>query len=448
VTLVQDQQRDYVLRTVEERGVRLIRLWFTDVLGNLKSFAISPAELENALEDGMTFDGSSIDGYSRIQESDVLAFPDPNTFEVLPWGDPRAVEARVFCDIANLDGSPFKGDPRQVLRRNLTAAHDRGYTFYVAPDMEFFYFAPPTPGQKPVPLDEGGFFDLTTTDVSGTLRKQTIRTLETMSIPVEYSFHEDAPSQQEIDLRHTDALTMADSIMTFRLVVKEVAASQGVHATFMPKPLEGVQGSGMHMHLSMFDGDDNAFYDAADPYNLSTLAKCFMAGLLRHAAEITAVTNQTVNSYKRLVPGFEAPVHISWARNNRSGLVRVPVAKRGNASATRLEYRSPDPACNPYLAFSVLLAAGMRGVSEGYELPPEADANLFEMSDSALAKLGIDQLPQSLSDSLKVMERSELVHEALGEHIFEWFLRNKRSEWKAYKTHVSAFEHDRYLRAL
>jgi glutamine synthetase len=445
---VQDQQRNYVLRTVEERGVRLIRLWFTDVLGNLKSFAISPAELENALEDGMTFDGSSIDGYSRIQESDVLAFPDPNTFEVLPWGDPRATEARVFCDIANLDGSPFKGDPRQVLRRNLTAAHDRGYTFYVAPDMEFFYFAPPVAGQQPVPLDEGGFFDLTTTDVSGTLRKQTIRTLETMSIPVEYSFHEDAPSQHEIDLRHTDALTMADSIMTFRLVVKEVAASQGVHATFMPKPLEGVQGSGMHMHLSMFDGDDNAFYDADDPYNLSVLAKSFMAGLLRHAAEITAVTNQTVNSYKRLVPGFEAPVHISWARNNRSGLIRVPIAKRGNASATRLEYRSPDPACNPYLAFSVLLAAGMRGVTEGYELPAEADANLFEMSDAELGKLGIEQLPQSLSDSLKVMERSDLVQEALGEHIFEWFLRNKRSEWKAYKTHVSAFEHDRYLRAL
>jgi glutamine synthetase len=448
VTKVHEQQRDYVLRTVEERGVRLVRLWFTDVLGNLKSFAISPAELENALEDGMTFDGSSIDGYSRIQESDVLAFPDPNTFEVLPWSDARSTEARVFCDIGNLDGSPFQGDPRQVLRRNLGAAHDLGYTFYVAPDMEFFYFAPPVAGQRPVPLDEGGFFDLTTNDVSGTLRKQTIRTLETMSIPVEYSFHEDAPSQQEIDLRHTDALTMADSIMTFRLVVKEVAASQGVHATFMPKPLEGVQGSGMHMHLSMFDGEDNAFFDADDPYNLSTLAKSFMAGLLRHAAEITAITNQTVNSYKRLVPGFEAPVHVSWARNNRSGLIRIPVNRRGNSAATRIEYRSPDPACNPYLAFSVLLAAGMRGVSEGYELPVEADANLFEMSDTDLAKLGIDQLPQSLSDSLKVMERSELVHEALGEHIFEWFLRNKRSEWKAYKTHVSAFEHERYLRML
>ncbi|MFN8021431.1 MAG: glutamine synthetase family protein [Acidimicrobiales bacterium] len=445
---VLEQQRDYVLRTVEERGVRLIRLWFTDVLGNLKSFAISPAELENALEDGMSFDGSSIDGFSRIQESDVLAIPDPNTFEVLPWGDPKATEARVFCDVHHLDGSPFDGDPRGVLRRQLDAAHDMGYTFFVAPDIEFFYFAAPERGQAPVPLDEGGFFDLTTTDVAGSLRKQTIRTLETMSIPVEYSFHEDAPSQHEIDLRHTDALTMADSIMTFRLVVKEVAAAHGVHATFMPKPLEGVQGSGMHVHLSLFHGEDNAFYAEDDANHLSPVAKSFMAGLLRHAAEITAITNQTVNSYKRLVPGFEAPVHVSWARNNRSGLIRVPIPKRGNPSATRIEYRSPDPACNPYLAFAVLLAAGMQGVREGYELPPEADANLFEMSDADLAKLGIDQLPQSLSDSLRVMEGSELVREALGEHIFEWFLRNKRSEWRAYKTHVSAFELERYLRAL
>jgi glutamine synthetase len=445
---VLDQQRDYVLRTVEERGVRLIRLWFTDVLGNLKSFAISPMELENALEDGMTFDGSSIDGFSRIQESDVLAIPDPNTFEVLPWGDPKAAEARVFCDIHHLDGTPFHGDPRQVLRRQLEVAHQMGFTFFVAPDIEFFYFAPPERGQAPVPLDEGGFFDLTTTDVAGSLRKQTIRTLETMGIPVEYSFHEDAPSQHEIDLRHTDALTMADSMMTFRLVVKEVAAANGVHATFMPKPLEGVQGSGMHTHLSLFRGDENAFYDADDPHNLSPVAKQFMAGLLRHASEITAITNQTVNSYKRLVPGFEAPVHISWARNNRSGLIRVPIPKRGNPNATRIEYRSPDPACNPYLAFAVMLAAGLRGISEGYELAPEADANLFEMGDAALSDLGIEQLPQSLSDSLKAMEGSPLVREALGEHIFEWFLRNKRSEWRSYKTHVSAFEIDRYLKAL
>jgi glutamine synthetase len=443
-----EQQRDYVLRSVEERGVRLIRLWFTDILGNLKSFAISPAELENALGDGMTFDGSSIDGFSRIQEADVLAIPDPDTFEVLPWGDPKTPEARVFCDIHNLDGTPFEGDPRQVLRRHVRAAHDQGLTFYVAPDIEFFYFSPPEPGQPPRPVDEGSFFDLTTNDVSGSLRKQTIRTLEAMGIPVEYSFHEDAPSQQEIDLRHTDALSMADSVMTFRIVVREVAAANGLHATFMPKPMEGVQGSGMHIHLSLFRGDDNAFYDAGDEYFLSPLAKSFMAGLLRHANEITAITNQTVNSYKRLVPGFEAPVHISWARNNRSGLIRVPIAKRGNPTATRIEYRSPDPGCNPYLAFSVILAAGLKGVADGYELPVEADANLFEIGDDVLAKLGIEQLPQSLSEALRAMEGSEVVHAALGEHIFEWFLRNKRTEWRSYKTHVSTFEIDRYLRTL
>lgn len=443
-----EQQRDYVLRTVEERGIRLVRLWFTDVLGNLKSFAISPAEMENALNDGMSFDGSSIDGYSRVQESDVLAIPDANTFEVLPWVDPKGAEARVFCDIAHLDGTPFDGDPRQVLRRNLDHARKKGYSFYVAPDIEYFYFAPPVAGQQPVLLDEGGFFDLTSTDIASSLRKETIRTLETMSIPVEYSFHEDAPSQHEIDLRHTDALAMADSVMTFRFVVKEIAALHNVHATFMPKPLEDIQGSGMHLHLSLFTGEDNAFHSMGDPYNLSPTAKQFMAGLLRHAAEITAVTNQTVNSYKRLVPGFEAPVHISWARNNRSGLIRVPIPKRQNESATRIEYRSPDPACNPYLAFSVILAAGMRGIEEEYELPAEADANLFEMDDALLAKLGIAQLPQSLSEALRVMENSTLVAEALGDHIFEWFLRNKRDEWRGYKTHISQFELGRYLRSL
>ena len=442
------RQQDYVLHQVEERKVRLIRLWFTDVLGQLKSFAISPAELQGAFEDGMTFDGSSIDGFSRVQESDVLAIPDATTFEVLPWSDPDGPEARVFCDIHKLDGTPFEGDPRQVLRRNLDAARKLGFTFYVAPDLEFFYFAPVEPGRRPTPLDEASFFDLTTTDVAGTLRKRTIRALEKMGIPVEYSFHEDAPSQHEIDLRHTDALTMADSVMTFRLVVKEVAATEGIHATFMPKPLEGVQGSGMHVHLSLFNGEENAFYDEGDPYNLSVVAKQFIAGLLHHAAEITAITNQTVNSYKRLVPGFEAPVHVSWARNNRSGLVRVPIPKRGSSNATRLEYRSPDPATNPYLAFSVLLAAGLAGVQGGYELPPEAEANLFELSDEELAKAGIGQLPQSLDSAVRAMEQSELVANTLGDHMFEWFLRNKRDEWRRYKTHVSQFELDRYLRTL
>jgi len=446
--MTSEAQRAYVLRQVEDRGVRLIRLWFTDVLGNLKSLAISPAELDNALDDGMTFDGSSIDGFSRVQESDVLAIPDADTFEILPWADKSEPEARVFCDIHQLDGSPFAGDPRQVLRRLVREAHAEGLSFYLSPDIEFFYFDALDGNEPPTPFDHGGFFDHTTNDVAGEMRKQTIRTLETMGIPVEYSFHEDAPGQQEIDLRHTDALTMADSFMTFRIAVKEMAARNGVHATFMPKPLEGVQGSGMHLHMSLFRGDENAFYDESDDYDLSATAKAFMAGLLRHAAEITAVTNQTVNSYKRLVPGFEAPVHISWARNNRSGLIRVPITKNSNPLATRIEFRSPDPACNPYLAFSLILAAGLQGVRESYELPDEADANLFEIDDDVLDKMGIQQLPHSLYDALNVMERSELVRETLGEHIFEWFLRNKRHEWRAYKTTVTQFERDRYLRSL
>jgi glutamine synthetase len=441
-----ERQQDYVLRSVEERGVRLIRLWFTDVLGQLKSFAISPAELENALEEGMTFDGSSIDGFSRVQESDVLARPDANSFELLPWADPAAPEAIMFCDIFNLDGTAFEGDPRQVLRRNLDKARERGFTFYVAPEMEFFYFAPSDDG-RPRPIDSGGYFDLTTADVAGTLRKRTIQTLEAMGIPVEYSFHEDSPSQHEIDLRHTDALTMADSVMTFRLVVREAAANEGLYATFMPKPLEGVQGSGMHTHMSLFEGDENAFHDPGDAYNLSKVAKGFISGLLHHAREITAITNQTVNSYKRLIPGFEAPVYISWARNNRSALIRVPVAK-SKAQSTRIEYRSPDPATNPYLAFSVMLAAGMKGIEEGYDLPTESSANLFELTDEERAAEGLEPLPQSLSDALGVMEKSELVAEALGEHIFEWFLRNKRNEWRGYKTQVTPFEIDRYLRTL
>jgi glutamine synthetase len=436
-------RQEYVLKTIEERGVRLVRLWFCDVLGQMKSLAISPIELETAFEEGIQFDGSAIDGFSRIHESDVLARPDAHSFELIRNADGDARIGVVFCDIENLDHTPFEGDPRQVLRRNLAAAQADGFTFMCAPEVEFFYFRNADASMPPVPLDHAGYFDLTTDDVASDIRLRTIQRLEALSIPVEYSFHEDAPSQHEIDLRHTDALTMADSVMTFRLVVKEVAASEGVHATFMPKPLEGVQGSGMHMHLSLFQG-----YDENDPYNLSVTAKQFIAGLLRHAAEITAITNQTVNSYKRLVPGFEAPVHVSWARNNRSGLIRVPIPKRGNAQAVRIEYRSPDPACNPYLAFSVLLAAGLKGITEGYELPAEAEANLFELGDKQLAALGIATLPQSLSEALKVMEGSELVAEVLGEHIFDYFLRNKRREWRAYKSHVSAFELDRYLRAL
>jgi glutamine synthetase len=443
-----ERQREYVLRTVEERGVRMIRLWFTDVLGQLKSFAISPVELEGAFEEGMRFDGSSIDGFSRVQESDVLAKPDPNSFEILPWADGVGTSARVFCDIVNLDGSPFEGDPRQVLRRNLNKARDKGFSFYAAPEMEFFYFADSDSAQPPRPLDQASYFDLTTADVATDLRQRTIHTLEAMGIPVEYSHHEDAPSQHEIDLRYTDALTMADSVMTFRLVVKEVALEAGVHATFMPKPLTGVQGSGMHTHFSLFEGDTNAFYDPGDERNLSKVARDFIAGLLHHAKEITAVTNQWVNSYKRLVVGYEAPIYNAWARNNRSVIVNVPPIKQGKAESARLEFRAPDASCNPYLAFSVILAAGLRGIEKEYPLAEETVTNLYQLTDSERMAEGIDTLPQSLSDALDEMERSDLVAEALGEHVFEWFIRNKRNEWMEYKTHVTQFELDRYLSRL
>jgi glutamine synthetase len=354
----------------------------------------------------------------------------------------------MFCDIANLDGTPFEGDPRQVLKRNLAKAREKGFTFYVAPDMEFFYFAQGDPGARPVPLDTAGYFDLTTADVAGDIRKRTIHTLEAMGIPVEYSHHEDAPSQHEIDLRYTDALTMADTVMTFRLVVKEIAHEHGVHATFMPKPLEIVQGSGMHTHFSLFEGDTNAFYDAGDPNGLSKIARGFIAGVLHHAREICAVTNQWVNSYKRLVVGFEAPIYISWARNNRSVVVNVPHTKKGKAESTRIEFRAPDPACNPYLAFSVVLAAGLKGIEEGYDLPNEVTANLYQLTEEERLAEGFDVLPGSLSDALNAMETSELVAEALGEHVFEWFLRNKRSEWRDYKTQITQFELDRYYRNL
>jgi len=439
-----DRQREYVLRTVEERGVRLVRLWFTDVLGQLKSFAISPAELENAFEEGMRFDGSAIDGFSRIQESDVLARPDARTFELLPWAERDEKSARMFCDLTALDGTPFAGDPRQVLRRNLDIARERGFSFFVAPEMEFFYFGSGDPSKPLEPLDTGGYFDLTTADVSSDLRKQTIHHLEAMGIPVEYSFHEDSPSQHEIDLRYTDALSMADNVMTLRLVVRETAMERGVHATFMPKPLAGVQGSGMHTHLSLFADDTNAFHDPDENHPLSATGQAFVAGLLRHAAEITAVTNQLVNSYKRLIVGTEAPSHITWAQNHRAALVRVPMNKPGKESSVRIEYRSPDPACNPYLAYSVLLAAGLKGIEEGYELPPEA-TSFLELSPKERAAAGVRDLPQSLAEALDAMEGSELVREALGDHIFEWFLRNKRAEWADYKSQVTPFELARYL---
>lgn len=436
---------EYVLRTVEERGVRFVRLWFTDVLGKLKSFAISPAELEGAFEEGMQFDGSAIDGYSRIQESDVLARPDASTFEILPWGPKDAISARMFCDLTTLDGTPFAGDPRQVLRRNLDAARQDGYAFFVSPEIEYFVFASADPTNI-VPLDSGSYFDLTTADVTTDLRRETIQHIESMGIPVEYSFHEDSPSQHEIDLRHTDALSMADNVMTLRLVVKETASEKGVHATFMPKPLVGMQGSGMHTHMSLFKDDAAVFHDPEQPYLLSSTGRSFIAGLLRHAREITAVTNQSVNSYKRLIIGTEAPTAITWARNHRAALIRVPETRAGREDSVRVEYRSPDPICNPYLTFSLLLAAGLSGVRDGLELPDES-SDYLELSRRERARSGeqFDDLPQSLAEALDAMEGSDLVRETLGDHIFEWFLRNKRAEWADYRAQVTPFELNRYL---
>jgi glutamine synthetase len=434
-------EAEYVLRTVEERGIRFVRLWFTDVLGFLKSFTITSQELEGAFAEGMGFDGSSIEGFSRIQESDMVAIPDPATFQIIPWTNEQPV-ARIFCDVLNPDGTPFDADPRTVLKRQLARAADLGFTFYVGPELEYFYFKSV---DEPVFLDQGGYFDETPLDVATDWRKRTVQYLEAMGIPVEYVHHEVAPSQHEIDLRYTDALTMADNVMTYRLTVKEVAQEFGIYATFMPKPVGGVNGSGMHTHQSLFEGDRNAFFDATDEYHLSKLARSYIAGLLRHAPEITLVTNQWVNSYKRLVPGFEAPVHVCWARRNRSALVRVPMYQPGKEGATRIEYRSPDPACNPYLAFAAMLGAGLAGVEGEYDLPPEASNNIFEMTEEERAAAGIRSLPEDLHDAIRLAESSEVLRDVLGEHVHGFLMRNKREEWDAFKAHVTPYEQARYL---
>ncbi|MFL5766646.1 MAG: glutamine synthetase family protein [Actinomycetota bacterium] len=434
-------EQNYVLRTVEERGIRFVRLWFTDVLGFLKSFTITSQELEGALSEGMGFDGSSIEGFSRIQESDMVALPDPATFQVIPWKSEAEV-ARMFCDVYQPDGTPFDGDPRHVLKRQLKRAADMGFTFYVGPELEYFYFKA---SDDPSFLDKGGYFDETPVDVATDYRKRTVGYLEAMGIPVEYVHHEVAPSQHEIDLRYADALTMADSVMTYRLTVKEVAQEFGIHATFMPKPVMGVNGSGMHTHQSLFTGDRNSFFEASDEYHLSGVAKHYIAGLLTHAPEITLVTNQWVNSYKRLVPGYEAPVYTCWARRNRSALVRVPMYKPGKESATRIEFRSPDPACNPYLAFAAMLAAGLDGVDQEMELPPEASNNIYEMTDEERRAAGIDSLPADLSEAIRLAEESKVLREALGDHVHEFLIRNKREEWNSYKAYVTPFELERYL---
>ena len=437
-----ESAREFVLRTVKERDIKFIRLWFTDILGALKGFSISPAQLDEAFEYGIGFDGSAIEGFARVDESDMVARPDPNTFATLPWRPQHPGVARIFADLFTPDGIPFEGDPRNVLHRNLGRAAEMGYTFYVGPELEYFYF---NGSDDPTPLDQGGYFDQMPLDVASDLRRETILTLEEMGIEAEYSHHEAAPGQDEIVLRYSDALTMADNCMTYRLVVKEIARQHGVYATFMPKPLAGVNGSGMHTHQSLFRGEANAFYDPDAPDHLSETARHYIGGLLHYAPEFTAVTNQWVNSYKRLVAGFEAPVYLSWARRNQSDLIRVPHIPENQPEAARIEYRAPDPACNPYLAFSVMLAAGLKGIEQRIEPPPPMDQNVFSMTDQERADGGIGSLPGSLQEAIHLVEGSEFVRGVLGDHAFESFVTNKRIEHDEYRAQVTDYEIRRYL---
>ncbi|RVW04921.1 type I glutamate--ammonia ligase [Rhodococcus spongiicola] len=443
-----DRQKEFVLRTLEERDIRFVRLWFTDVLGYLKSVAIAPAELEGAFEEGIGFDGSAIEGFSRVSEADTVAMPDASTFQILPWAhkDGAQHSARMFCDIAMPDGTPSWADPRNVLRRQLNKASDLGFSCYVHPEIEFFLLENgPIDGHPPVPADSGGYFDQAVHDRAPSFRRHAIDALESMGISVEFSHHEAAPGQQEIDLRYADALSMADNVMTFRYVVKEVAIEEGVRASFMPKPFSDQAGSAMHTHMSLFEGDTNAFHNPDDPMQLSETGKAFIAGVLEHASEISAVTNQWVNSYKRLVQGGEAPTAATWGPSNRSALIRVPMYTPNKASSRRVEIRSPDSACNPYLTFAVLLAAGLRGIEKGYDLPPQAEDDVWSLTEAERRAMGYRPLPGSLAEALREMETSELVAEALGEHVFDFFLRNKRREWADYRSQVTPFELKAYL---
>ncbi len=440
-----DKQTEFVLRAMEERGIRFVRLWFTDVLGSLKSVAITPAEVEGAIAEGVGFDGSAIEGFARLYESDMVAHPDPSTYQILPWRQGGKTTARMFCDIQLPDGSPSFADPRFVLKRALEHAAAMGFTFYIHPEIEFFLLRSLMP---PVPLDEGGYFDHTTLGDGTDFRRDAIEMLEQMGISVEFSHHEGAPGQHEIDLRYADALTMADNIMTFRVVIREVAVSQGIHATFMPKPFSEHPGSGMHTHMSLFEGDNNVFYDPADEYNLSKTAKQFIAGLLRHAPEITAVTNQWVNSYKRLVGGGEAPAYACWGRANRSALVRIPQFTPGKRASARIEYRAIDAAVNPYLAYAVMLNAGLKGIEGEYPLPEETEDEVWRLTDRERKATGIKELPRNLDEAIRLMEESELVADTLGEHVYEYFLRNKRNEFNAYRHQVTPWELERHIRVL
>ncbi len=442
-----DRQKEFVLRTLEERDIRFVRLWFTDVLGFLKSVAIAPAELEGAFEEGIGFDGSAIEGFARVSESDCVARPDPSTFQVLPWTSSGGQHhsARMFCDITMPDGSPSWADSRHVLRRQLAKASDLGFSCYVHPEIEFFLLKSLDDGAPPIPADSDGYFDQAVHEAAPNFRRHVIEALESMGISVEFSHHEGAPGQQEIDLRYADALSMADNVMTFRYLVKEVAINEGVRATFMPKPFGEYPGSAMHTHMSLFEGEVNAFHSADDALQLSDVAKSFIAGILEHSGEISAVTNQWVNSYKRLVVGGEAPTAACWGAANRSALVRVPMYSPRKTSSRRIEVRSPDSACNPYLTFAVLLAAGLRGVEKGYTLGPQAEDNVWSLTPEERSAMGYRELPGSLGVALAEMENSELVAEALGEHVFDFFLRNKRAEWENYRRQVTPYELKTYL---
>ncbi|MGH2768123.1 MAG: glutamine synthetase family protein [Actinomycetota bacterium] len=429
-----------IAQAASEREIDFVRLWFTDVLGFLKSFAIPTEELDKALERGVTFDGSAIEGFARQRELDLVARPDPFSFQIMPWR-PESPAAAMFCDLFTPDGRPFAADPRAVLKRQMAECEALGLSPFIGPEIEFFLFR--NEGGVEL-LDHGTYFDVTTMDVSSDFRRTVIRYLEQLGIPVEESHHEVAPSQHEIDLRFADALTMADSVMAFRLTVKEVAREFGIYASFMPKPIQGAWGSGMHLHLTLMRGERSAFA-GGDPFGLSSEGAGFVAGLLRHARAITALTNQWVNSYKRLVPGYEAPVLVSWGRTSRSALVRVP---SGGDGATRVEFRSPDPACNPYLTFAVMLAAGLDGIRSGAELPPEAPEPMEAMSFSDLTAAGIEPLPESLDEAVAEMERSELVRSVLGDHVIEWIIRNKLEEWEEYRSRVTPLEISRYLASL
>jgi glutamine synthetase len=444
-----DKQTDFVLRTIEERGVKFVRLWFTDVAGTLKSVAIAPAEVEGAFAEGLGFDGSAIEGLARKYEADMLAMPDPSTFQILPWRGEIDPTARMFCDIQTPDGKPAAADPRNVLRRALAKASDRGFSFYIHPEIEFYLLKSSQIGPEgPIPVDNAGYFDNVPGGTAHDFRRRAVGMLEQLGISVEFSHHEGGPGQNEIDLRYADALTMADNIMTFRTVIKEVAIEQGVYATFMPKPFSQHPGSGMHTHMSLFEGDTNAFFEAGSQYHLSKTAKHFIAGLLRHAPEITAVTNQYVNSYKRLWGGGEAPSYVSWGHNNRSSLIRVPFYKPDKGNSSRIEYRAIDSAANPYLAYALLLAAGMKGIEEEYPLPAESEDNVWALTDAERRAMGIQPLPQSLDHAIKKLEESELAAETLGEEVFSYVLANKRREWSEYRSQVTPFELKHNLESL